>query len=138
MSKFDYFAASCLVVLLGIGAKVLLRSEPTQDEVNALKVTMPALVKVDFARLVGGSSGPDGVQWTNAFVLHTEPPYEDWYGISGKHSLKINVVAQRQDGAKFSATYRVALDNRECAKKPESCASLSALTALAKRDDQVL
>lgn len=130
MNKFDYFVVGGLVIFLGIGANILFRDGPTQKEVNDLRVAMPALVKEDFSRLVKNARPLDGVPWVKASVLHTEPPFEDWYGVTGRHSLKVNVVAQRQDGIKFWAIYRVELDDRACARQPKNCASLDGMSVL--------
>lgn len=134
MKTFDFFAVAGFVALLGIGAMTFLRGDPTQEEVNGLKAVMPALVKEDFLRLAQDAGHADGVPWRQAFVLKTEAPFEDWYGMRGKHSLKINVVARRQDGALFSATYRVALDDRACTKEPKKCATLDGLSAFTRSE----
>ena len=135
-NKFGYVAVGVIVGLLGL-AKLWFPSAPTQEEVDQLMVAMPALVKDDFARHVKGTISPDGIQWAAASVIHSDVPFEDWYGLWGAHSLKMDVVVQRQDGAKFTAMYKVSVDDQACTKQPKSCASVSGLLILQPKD-QVL
>lgn len=124
LNKFHLVAAGSVAILLAIGVSQLLPSSaPTQKELDDLKAAMPALATQDFARLAKDS--PSGSAWTSAHVVHVDLPFEDWYGFRAHHSLKVNLIAKRLDGATVSTTYRVALDNRSCTKEPKNCASLS-------------
>lgn len=124
MSKFSKYSVWVAIVLTVLTVLANYPKKLTQQDIDGLTVTMPALAKEDFFRLATEIDPAKSAIWRTANLI-TEPPFEDWYGfINTKHSLKMFVNGQAQDGTKFRALYRIGLDSPSCKDNPKECASL--------------